>query len=397
MPMETLIRSLLLPELSLIEVRPRRLKRILEVHVAKQPMREHCPKCAAASETTYDHRTVRVKDEPLRGFQIRLVIRKRRLWCKYCEKPFTEPIPGIVKGKRHTERYGRAVLRSCERYSDLRQVRRDLRCSAGFLYSALYRHLELEQRKRRSPWPEIVGLDEHFFRRNKELRTRQFVSMLVDYKAHRLFEVVEGRSGRELEEALQHIPGRENVQLVVIDMSDPYKRFAQSFFPNARLVADKFHVLRLLHPALARRRSEAYGRGPRAARARKLLLCSRHRLDFWTKLVVRDFLADHPELRELYEAKEALHAFYRTRGFERAQRAFHNLLEHLKVSALPELQSLRRTLLRWRHEVLAYFETGVTNGRTEGFNLKAKLVKRRAFGYRSFRNYRLRLLNSCAH
>ncbi|HVU01608.1 MAG TPA: transposase, partial [Polyangiaceae bacterium] len=51
----------------------------------------------------------------------------------------------------------------------------------------------------------------------------------------------------------------------------------------------------------------------------------------------------------------------------------------------------------WRHEVLAYFDTGATNGRTEGFNLKAKLVKRRAFGYRSFRNYRLRLLNSCAH
>ena len=47
------------------------------------------------------------------------------------------------------------------------------------------------------------------------------------------------------------------------------------------------------------------------------------------------------------------------------------------------------------YEILAYFGTGLTNGRTEGFNNKAKLVKRRAYGYRSFRNYRLRLLNAC--
>jgi transposase len=48
--------------------------------------------------------------------------------------------------------------------------------------------------------------------------------------------------------------------------------------------------------------------------------------------------------------------------------------------------------MRWRNEILAYFGTGLT----EGFNNKAKLVKKRAYGYRSFRNYRLRLLNACA-
>ena len=66
------------------------------------------------------------------------------------------------------------------------------------------------------------------------------------------------------------------------------------------------------------------------------------------------------------------------------------------VLPLPELQTFRRTLMRWRREILAYFGTGLTNARTEGFNNKAKLVKKRAYGYRSFRNYRLRLLNACA-
>lgn len=395
MPDESLIRTLLLPELSLLRFRPIPNGKVIEVEVEKLRNEEYCPRCATRSDAGYDHRRVRLKDEPLRGFQIRLVVTKRRLWCKPCRRPFTEPLPGVRKGARHTERYGRALLRCCERYSDLKQVRRDFRCSAGFLYSALYRHLELERRKRLYPWPEVVGLDEHCFGRKKPLSPRDFASMVVDIKNHRLFEVVDGRTIQQLETALANIDGRENVRFATLDMSDAYRSFATRFFPNARLVADKFHVLRLLNPALTRRRIEVTG-DRRSMAIRRLLLRNGHSLDFWQKLDVQRFLEMHPPLREVYLAKEALHRFYRTRGIERATRAFDALLERLRASQLPELQTLRRTLQRWRAEVLAYFETGLTNAMTEGFNLKAKLVKRRAFGYRSFRNYRLRLLNACA-
>jgi len=80
----------------------------------------------------------------------------------------------------------------------------------------------------------------------------------------------------------------------------------------------------------------------------------------------------------------------------RAKQALTTLTDRLSASPIPELQTLHRTLMRWRREILAYFATGLTNGRTEGFNNKAKVVKRRAYGYRSFQNYRLRLLNACA-
>jgi transposase len=396
MPEESLIRTLLLPELSLVRSHLISQARTVEVEVTKQAKEEYCPRCATRSASGYDRRRVRVKDAPLRGFQTRLVVRKRRLWCKPCQRPFTEPVPGIRKGARHTERYGRALLRACELYSDLKQVRRDFRCSAGFLYAAFYRHLELERRKRLYPWPDVIGLDEHFFGRNKRFRTRDFVSMVVDFRGKRLMEVVDGRTIAELEASLAHIPGRENVRLVALDMSDVYKGFAKRFFPNARLVADKFHVLRLLNPALMRRRKDIVG-DRRSAATRRLLLRNGFALSFWQRIELHQWLDRYPDLRELYHAKEALHRFYRTRGIDRATHALRNLIERLAASQLPEVQTLRRTLLRWKHEVLAYFDTGVTNGRTEGFNLKAKLVKRRAFGYRSFRNYRLRLLNACAH
>lgn len=395
MPDESLIRALLLPELSLLSFRPVPSARVIEVVAEKHRKREFCPTCASPSEVGYDRRVVRLKDENFRGYRVRLVVRKRRLWCRPCGKPFTEPLQGVRKGFQHTERYGRAALRACERYVDLSHVRRDIRCSAGWLYTALYRHLDLEHRKRRADWPTVVGLDEHCFGRRKPLCPRDFVSMVVDVRGRRLFELVDGRTIASLETSLAHIQGAENVRLVALDMSDAYKGFAKRAFPNARLVADKFHVLRLLNPALTQRRVEVTG-DRRSMAIRRLLLRNGHALDFWNKLEVQRFLDAHPALREVYLAKEALHRFYRTRGIDRASRAFDSLLQRLATSALPELATLRRTLIKWRAEVLAYFDTGLTNAITEGFNLKAKLVKRRAFGYRSFRNYRLRLLNACA-
>jgi transposase len=62
-------------------------------------------------------------------------------------------------------------------------------------------------------------------------------------------------------------------------------------------------------------------------------------------------------------------------------------------SKLKEIKTLRKTLMKWRQEILNYFRTGITNARTEGFNNIAKLLQRNAFGFKSFENYRLKVLN----
>jgi transposase len=67
----------------------------------------------------------------------------------------------------------------------------------------------------------------------------------------------------------------------------------------------------------------------------------------------------------------------------------------MALSKIKEIQTLRRTLMRWREEILRYFKTGLTNARVEGFNRKCKLIQRNAYGFRSFENYRLRALYSC--
>ena len=206
-------------------------------------------------------------------------------------------------------------------------------------------------------------------------------------------ELVEGRTGAELKYALKHIPGRENVSFVALDLSDPYKKFVTEFFPNAEMVADKFHVLRLLNPHILKRRKEIAGNRANW-RVRMLLLRSGKKLDYWERKTLWEYLERYPELKELYAFKESLHGFYRIKGYKRAQSALTKMTDRMAKSKLKEIKTLRKTLMKWRNEILNYFKTGITNARTEGFNNVAKVLKRNGYGYSSFENYRLRVLNS---
>lgn len=357
---------------------------------------EVCPRCATPSHSVYDHRFVLLRDQPLLGRDIRLKVLKRRFYCKACRRPFTEPIPGVLPGRRTTQRFRLALMEACEKYTDLSRVRREFKVSSHFIYEAYYERLRLNLREREgAPWPTMIGMDEHAYGKNKEFRRTQFVTTIVDHGAGRMFEAVIGKTQAELEAATAHIPGRENVQWATIDMCDPYRNYIRSFFPNAKIVADKFHVLRLLTPALLKKRKEISG--TRAdLRAKKLLLMSSKDLRYSERRALEQFLERYPQMAELYAWKERLHSFYRMRGAARSYEAYKKLMDDMSVSFLPEIKTLRKTLLKWKDEILNYFYCRLTNARLEGFNCKASALKRRAYGYRNPQNYRIQLLHACS-
>ena len=389
---ENVARFLALPELKVTAFKKKSIGHFV-VQARKKNDFEVCPKCATASSVIYDHRIVALKDAPLRGNGITLSVKKRRFFCKPCKKPFTEPVAGVRKGQRSTQRYRKAVLWACENYSDLTKVRRAMRCSSGFIYQTLYEQLERRLgQKLNYPWPSTIGIDEHFFTRRRG--RAEFATVFTDFGNKRIRELAFGKVKGELLAQICDIEGRENVRNAVIDMSDGYRSLIREHFPNARIIADKFHVLRLVTPAINKRRVAIAG-DKRTSPIKRLLLRGRHKLLYYERDALDRWLVEHPELREVYYAKEALASFYRIKGLRRAERALIRLTDALARSALPELKRLRRTLVAWRKEILAYFETRLTNARTEGFNNVAKLVQKRAYGYRSFRNYRLRLLHAC--
>ncbi len=363
-------------------------------HCSKKKMQQYCPYCASGDYWTHEYRTVTLRDEPIRGKEIILKIRKRRLRCKQCKKTFNEPIPGVMPRGRFTQRFKRSLNWACQNFRDLKKVRKAYRCSTDTVYKAHYEQLRINlKRNINYEWPSTIGIDEHAFRRSSKKTSTTFATMIVDFKNKRPMELVDGKTGWQLREALEYIPGRENVTTVALDLSDPYKKFVKEFFPNANLVADKFHVLRLLNHHIMRRRKEITG--DRASwRARSLLLMSNVHLDYWDRKVLWEYLDQYPELKQVYAFKESLHSFYRIKGYNRAKKALTILTDRMAKSELKEIKRLRKTLMKWRQEILNYFRTRITNARTEGFNNIAKLLQRTAFGFKSFKNYRLKVLNA---
>lgn len=388
---QNLSRFIVLPELNLSRVEREQRSHIY--HCEKVREFEHCPRCNEASNVTYDHRWVKIRDEPIRRSNCILRIKKRRLYCKRCRKPFTEPVSGILKGQRTTQRFKRALTWGCVNMRSLKAVRESYQCSNSMIYKSVFSQLEVKLRQYNNPWPRVVGVDEHFFSRRRGYS--EFFTIFTDLKGHRVREAVHGRTKSEVLGKVAHIQGRERVEWVVQDLSEGYRSLTKELFPNARRVADKFHVLRLLSPALRRRRIEITG-DRRTLRIKRLLQKNRKKLSYYEKQDVDRFLTSYPELNLIYRFKEKLHEFYRNTHRDRARQSFERLILELGMTDIPELLTLRKTLMSWKEEILNYFEKRITNAMTEGFNRVASLVKNLGFGYRNEQNYRLRFLSACA-
>jgi transposase len=348
---------------------------------------EVCPKCATLCSRKAGKCSVIVRDEGLRGGHLWLKIHKHRYYCLTCRKPFTQSVSIVWPRRRTTQQFRKALAQACEDMTDLARVRRKFRVSSGLMYKVFYTQIKTKLRERDSGyrWPKRLGIDEHFFKRQRW--GSEFVSVFTDLKKRRLFEVARGKDVKRLLEQLKSIPGAEDVEIVAIDMSKTYRSLVRQLFPNAKIVADKFHVLRLLTPTIMKLGREIHGHR-QELKKRKLLLRSRKKLDYDLRSDIDRYLASHPNLNEVYRWKERLFEVYRVKGFKRAAKAFLTMVHRMQESTLEPIQKLARTLKSWQNEVLLYFDTGLTNAFTEQTNNRGKLVQKRAYGYKSFENYR---------
>ncbi len=100
----------------------------------------------------------------------------------------------------------------------------------------------------------------------------------------------------------------------------------------------------------------------------------------------------HDELLGAWLAKESVRDIYLTDDRADAALLIDKAIAGCATDDVPEIRSLGKTLASWRIEILAHHDTGASNGPTEGLNLCVKKVKRCGHGFRSFQNYRLRVL-----
>jgi len=353
-----------------------------------------CPYCQSQNLRNKGRRERRVRHEGVGRRPSVIEYTSRKYRCKDCGKYFWENPPCVQPRRRSTEPFRKQVVSEHVDGISLRRLGDRWGISASTIDRwNKERMFALGRQKLSYPCPRVLGIDEHFFTKKKG-----FATTLCDLGRHRVYDVVLGRSEDSLASALGQLDGREKVRVVVMDMSETYRSIARKWFPNALIVVDRFHVVKLVNQHFLKYWSSV-DRDGRKSRG----LISLMRRHSWNmkpeqRAKLDSYLSGFPTLERAYWLrhhiiKAILRKNQRPRGALRLGRHFLNLLKKLDDTPL---YALAVTLRSWFEEIVAMWRFSRTNGITEGFHTKMEMISRRAFGYRNFENYRLRVRALCA-
>ena len=363
---------------------------------ARSSLATQCPRCTSSNLRSkgWFRRLVRHEDWGIRHCVLTLEGRKWK--CLACGRQFREQFTGVLKFQRASEPFQRMIFRQHLDGINRSRLGRREGIGAATVERYFQRGLRRQFNERQTlRCPRILGIDEHFF-----TRAKGFATSLCDLGNHKVFDVVLGRSELSLEGYFQRLEGKQDVRVVCMDLSSNYRALVRKHFPQARIVADRFHVIRIInhHFLACWRELDAVGSKNRGL----LSLMRRHRHNLRAEQQARlaAYLNDRPALKLIYRFKQRLCYLllkkHRTR--KQCQVLAPRLLSaiyQLRQAQLPQLVVLGDTLNSWAEEIATMWRFTKNNGITEGFHTKMELINRQAYGFRNFENYRLRVKVLC--
>jgi transposase len=359
--------------------------------------RVSCPHCEGTRLRSKGPYKRKVRHESWGTRNCWLELEARKWQCKDCGRGFRQRFPGILPHARATEPLRRQVFQ--QHWDGISRSRLAERTGIGgaTVERWFQDHLRrLCAERSDAACPRVLGIDEHFFTRKKG-----YATTFCDLEKHRIYDVVAGRSESSLEHYLKALKGKDKVRVVCMDLSSTYRAIVRRHFPNARIVADRFHVVRLVsHHFLACWKDL----DPVGSRNRGLLsLLRRHRRNLKPeqKLRLRRYFGDKPAVEAVWRFKESLNALLLKKHQTRKQcrrliPRFLAAIEALRCCGLPPLITLGDTLHSWAAEIATMWRFTRNNGITEGFHTKMEVLQRQAYGFRNFNNYRSRVKMMCS-
>ena len=356
-----------------------------------------CPDCGGVKlrNKGWCHRIVRHDDWGFRrGF---LDLRVRRSHCLDCGRYFRQHLPGIQPCQRASESFQEMVYQQHLDGINRSCMGRRKGIAGATVQRYFLRRLGRRARQDHPPvCPQVLGIDEHFFTRKKG-----YATTFCDLKNHRIYDVTLGRSEAALEGYFLRLEGKDQVRVVCMDLATVYRSIVKAQFPNAMIVADRFHVIRLVNHHFLACWREIDPVGSKNRGLMSLMRRHRHNLKPEQELRLLAYLAERPALNVIYRFKQKLCYLllkkHKTRKqCEKLAPRFLRAILELRQSGLAQLVTLGDTLHSWREEIARMWRFTRSNGITEGFHNKMETISRQAYGFRNFENYRQRVQVLCS-
>jgi transposase len=357
-----------------------------------------CPRCLKAMAGGYDHKDRSVRHLDIWGMRTIVHFPQRRFDCGVCGKPFTENLEWIDPKRRQSRAYEAHIYQRVQK-TPRKHVALEEGLSESTVLDIFKKWAKQATRQPRRCWIRVLGVDEISLRKGH----KQYALVLSDLGRRVVIAVLPNRKKDTLEEWLDNLAEEEQraIKVVSMDMWKPYRQAVHKKLSHAKIVADRFHVMKqlnhqidLLRRSLQKKADDALYQVLKGNRW--VLLKNRNELKPEEETQLRIILNASAELRIIYLLKEEFRTICdKINDRAQAERFLRTWTWKAWSTGSRYLIRFVKTLRNWWHEFLNYFDDRVTQGFVEGINRAIRGIINRAFGYRNFDNLRLQVLVEC--
>jgi transposase len=357
-----------------------------------------CPRCGEKSTHMHQNHGYFVRDLNLMHRQVLLKVNRRQFKCMTCKKPFSEDLDFVGRRRKHTDRFCQMIVQqvihsSTHNVAQQNDLSDDEVWSIVKYMSQKKLHIDLKSLKR-------LGIDEIALRKGQ----KDYITVLVDLDRRVPIAFVCSRKHKDIKDVLKGWGSGvlEQIIEVSIDMSGNYRSLVQKMLPNATIVADRFHVMKMvgdeLNSAIIKEKksvdliedeAEKKEKKEILSRSKYAILKPEERLTEVQKVKLDEVTQNFPLIAKMHQQKEAFRDI-----FEKSENwvdGTFSLLDWIG-DASETFEKSVGTIQRWMSEIIGYFDYGTTSGAVEGINNRLKLIKRLGYGFRNFENFSLRCL-----
>ena len=334
------------------------------------------------------------------GYKTLIRLRKRRFRCKVCGKMAVAETSLVKKNHQTSTIVNQKITQKLIKKVPMTAIAESLSVSTSTVIRKLK---EFEVKSDLNHLPEHMSWDEYSFKKGK----MSFIAQ--DYDTRKIVAILDGRAQATIRNHFLRYSRqvRSRVKVITMDMFSPYYDIARKLFPNAKIVLDRFHIVQHLSRAMNRvriqimnqfdRRSHEYKALKRYWKliqqdSRKLSDKRFYRPTFRSHLtnkeVLEKLLSYSQELRQHYNLYQLLLFHFQEKQTEH----FFSLIEETISSVNPIFQTVFKTFSKDKDKIMNALEPPYSNAKLEATNNLIKLIKRNAFGFRNFDNFKTRIL-----
>lgn len=343
------------------------------------PIPSHCPHCQIGiSFQEYGTKDQLFMDLPAHGKRVGVIVKRQKYRCKSCERTFLERLPDMDERHTMTRRLLRYIQQEALRDTFVR-VAENVGVSEGTIRNIFKDHIAHLEATTPIITPTKLGIDEIYLAKKPRC-------ILSNIEERTIVDLLSNRTKATVQNRLLRFPERQQIEFVCTDMWVPYKVATLAALPQAQLVVDKFHVVKMANESLEKvRKSLREEMDPKQSRTLKMydrytLLKRRHdltesqqlRLEIWTRNV--------PLLGQAYELKEAFYDIWDTSDRRLALSQYQEWRNQIPSVLIPAFSELTTAVENWQTEIFAYFDYRLTNAYTESLNSLVRSVDRAGRG-----------------